>query len=50
MATKIEVAIKDTSLRLKKVEEEIMLLIREKDTLKKQLDALEIIADNKDLT
>ncbi len=46
---KIDVAIKDTQLRIKSVEEGIMLLIREKDTLKKQLDMLEIIRDDKNL-
>lgn len=45
--TKIDVAIKDTKLRLNHVEQEIMLMIREKETLKKQLDSLEIIRDSK---
>jgi hypothetical protein len=44
--TKIDVAIKDTKLRLNNIEQEIMLKIREKETLKKQLDTLEIIRDN----
>lgn len=48
--TKIEAAIRDTKLRLKNAEQEIMLMIREKDTLKKQLDTLEIICDSKHLS
>jgi hypothetical protein len=48
--TKIEAAIRDTKLRLKNVEQEIMLMIREKDTLKKQLDTLETIFDSKHLS
>jgi hypothetical protein len=48
--TKIEVAIRDTKLRLKNAEQEIMLMIREKDTLKKQLDTLETIFDSKHLS
>lgn len=48
--TKIEAAIRDTKLRLKNAEQEIMLMIREKDTLKKQLDSLEIISDSKHLS
>ncbi len=46
---KIDVAIKDTKLRLNHTEQEIMLLLREKETLKKQLDALECIRDDKNL-
>lgn len=49
METKIEAVIYDTQLKLKKVEQDIMLLIREKDTLKGILDTLEIINRNKDL-
>jgi hypothetical protein len=45
--TKIDMAIKDTKLRLNHVEQEIMLMIREKDTLKNQLDSLEAIRDSK---
>jgi len=45
--TKIDVAINDTKLRLNHVEQEIMLMIREKETLKKQLDSLETIRDSK---
>ncbi len=45
--TKIEAAIKDTKLRLEHVKQELMLMSRERDTLKKQLDSLEIIQDNK---
>ena len=48
--TKIEAAIRDTKLRLKNTEQEIMLMIREKDTLKKQLDSLEVIYDSKHLS
>ena len=48
--TKIEAAIKDTKLKLKNAEQEIMLMIREKATLKKQLDTLEIICDSKHLS
>ena len=48
--TKIEAAIRDTRLRLKNAEQEIMLMIREKDTLKKQLDTLETIFDNNHLS
>ena len=48
--TKIEAAIRDTKLRLKNAEQEIMLMIREKDTLKKQLDTLETICDSKHLS
>ena len=44
--TKIDVAINDTKLRLNQVEQEIMLMIREKETLKKQLDSLETIRDS----
>ncbi len=46
---KIDVAIKDTQMRIKSVEEGIMLLIREKETLREQLDMLEIIRDDKNL-
>lgn len=46
--TKIEVAIYDTKLRLKNIEIEIRLMIREKETIKKQLDLLEIVDDNKE--
>ena len=42
-----DVAIKDTKLRLKKCEEDIMLLMREKKVLQQQLDTLEIIDENK---
>lgn len=46
--TKIERAIYDTKLRLAHAEQEIMLLIRERDTLKTQLDTLQILlADDK---
>ena len=41
METKIEVAIYDTKLRIKKVEQDIMLLLREKETLEKQVTTLE---------
>lgn len=46
--TKIDAAIKDTKLRLNHVEQGIMLALREKETLKKQLDSLEAIRDSKD--
>ena len=49
METKIEVAINDTKLRLKKVEQEIMLLLRDKNTLMQQISALETIECNKEL-
>jgi septal ring factor EnvC (AmiA/AmiB activator) len=45
--TKIEAAIKDTKLRLEHVKQEIMLMIRERDTLQKQLDSLETIQESK---
>ena len=48
--TKIEAAIRDTKLRLKNAEQEIMLMIREKDTLKNQLNTLETICDSKHLS
>jgi len=44
---KMDVAIRDTKLRLKKCEEDIMLLMREKKTLQQQLDTLEIIEEDK---
>lgn len=47
--TKIEVAIRDTKLRLEYVKQEIMLMIRERDTIQKQLDLLEAIEDRKEL-
>lgn len=46
--TKIQVAIEDSKLRLKKVEENIMLMLREKEVLQAQIRNLEIIQDNKD--
>lgn len=46
--TKIEAAIRDTKLRLKNVEQEIALMVREKETLIKQLDSLEAISESKD--
>ena len=49
METKIEVAIHDTKLRFKKVEQDIMLLLREKETLQIQISTLETIKDNKEL-
>lgn len=45
---KINVAIKYTKLRLNQVQQEIMFMIRKKDTLKEQLDYLEKIRDSKD--
>jgi len=44
--TKIDAAIKDTKLYLKKAEEDIMLLMREKKVLQQRLDALETIKDS----
>ena len=46
--TKIEVAIKDTKLRLEHVKTDIMLMIREKDTIQTLLDSLETIQKIKD--
>lgn len=46
--TKIEAAIYDTKLKLQNVEQNIMLLIREKETLYQQIRSLEAIQDNKD--
>jgi len=45
---KIDVAIRDTKLKLEKVKHDIMLLIREEETLHKMINTLEIIQDNKD--
>ena len=45
---KINVAIKYTKLRLNQVQQEIMFMIRKKDTLKEQLDYLETIRDSKE--
>jgi len=44
--SKIDAAIKDTKLYLKKAEEEITLLMREKKVLQQRLDALEIIKNS----
>ena len=44
--TKIDAAIKDTELYLKKAEEDIMLLMREKKVLQDRLSALETIKDS----
>lgn len=46
--TKIEQAIYDTKLRLEKVNQDIMLLIREKETLMTQISTLEKIEDSND--
>lgn len=46
--TKINAAILDTTLRLKRNEEEIMLLLKEKSVLQDQLRMMEILDDNKD--
>jgi len=43
---KIDAAIADIKLKIKKCEQEIMLLTREKKVLKEQLDTLIIINDN----
>lgn len=45
---KIDVAIADTKLIIKKVQEDIMLLNRELQTLKKTLDMLEILESKSD--
>ena len=50
MKTKIEVAIYDIKLKIKKAEQDIMLLLREKETLVQQLDCLEVIDKTKNLT
>jgi len=44
--TKIDAAIKDTKLYLKRAENEIQLLLREKNTLEQRVDALEMIKDS----
>jgi hypothetical protein len=44
--TKIDAAIKDTKLYLKKAEEDIMLLLREKKVLQDRLSTLETIKDS----
>ena len=44
--TKIDAAIKDTKLYLKKAEEDIMLLMREKKVLQDRISALETIKDS----
>jgi len=44
--TKIDAAIKDTKLYLKKAEEDIMLLMREKKVLQDRLSTLETIKDS----
>jgi hypothetical protein len=44
--TKIDAAIKDTALYLKKAEEDIMLLLREKKVLQDRLSTLETIKDS----
>lgn len=46
--TKIEAAINDTKLRKKKVEQDIMLLCRERDVLQEQLDMLDAIKHSKE--
>lgn len=45
--TKMQVAIGDTKLRLKDVEQKIILLLREKEVLLNQVNALEIIDGDK---
>lgn len=45
--TKIEAAIKDTKLYLKKAHEEIALWSRERNVLQQRLEALETIKDSK---
>jgi hypothetical protein len=44
--TKIDAAIKDTKLYLRKAEEDIMLLLREKKVLQDRLSTLETIKDS----
>jgi hypothetical protein len=44
--TKIDAAIKDTKLYIKKAEEDIMLLLREKKVLQDRLSTLETIKDS----
>ena len=44
--TKIEAVIKDTKLHLRKAEEDIMVLLREKQVLQDLLSTLEIIKDS----
>jgi len=44
--TKIDAAIKDIKLYLKKAEEDIMLLLREKKVLQDRLSTLETIKDS----
>lgn len=46
---KIERAIYDTKLHLKDCKERIMLALKEKETLKNQLETLEFIESNKDI-
>jgi len=43
---KIDVAVRDTQLRLNKVNEDLMLILKEKDVLQIQLSTLETIKDN----
>lgn len=44
--TKIDAAIKDTKLKLEHAHQQIILMSRERDVIKKQLDSLEAIKDN----
>jgi len=48
--TKIDAAIKDTQLRLNKVQEDIMLLSKERNVLQEQLDTLKLIKEDKQFT
>ncbi len=47
MKTKIQVAIDDTNLRIKKVLRDIELSCKERDVLYEQLNALEVIENSK---
>ena len=47
MKTKIQVAIDETNLRIKKVLRDIELLCKERDVLYEQLNALEVIENSK---
>ena len=49
-ATKIEIAIRETNLQFKNVNEKIMLLLREREVIQSQLDMLDILQNDKNLT
>ena len=50
MKTKIEAAIYDTEVRLRDVERNIMLLSRERDVLNDQINSLETISNDSNLS